>query len=57
MWLTSVTSACERLEWDQAALMVLGDDIVESTGDAMRSLQAVAPKTRVLVLAGDSIKN
>jgi hypothetical protein len=54
IWLTSVASACRRLEWDHAA-MVIVDDIGDTAAESLATLQTAAPNTRVLVLAEDAV--
>ncbi len=57
VWLTSVASACRRLEWGGASMVIL-DNLVEAktTDEDLTALQSAAPGTRVLVLAEDAVR-
>jgi DNA-binding NtrC family response regulator len=57
VWLTSVASACHRLEWCSAALIIL-DNRVEArvTADALDELHSAARRTRVVLLGEDAAR-
>jgi DNA-binding NarL/FixJ family response regulator len=57
VWLTSVATACHRLEWCSAALVIL-DNRVEAqvTPDALESLHSAASRTRVVRIGEDAVR-
>jgi DNA-binding NarL/FixJ family response regulator len=57
VWMTTVASACHRLEWCSAALVIL-DNRVEAqiAPDAMEALRSAAPRTRVVRIGEDAVR-
>src|SRR3954468_17495950 len=57
VWLTSVASACHRLEWCSVALVIL-DNRVEAqlSTDALDALHSAAPHTRVVRIGEDAVR-
>ena len=55
IWLTSVASACQRLSWGKAMMVILDNTphTAATTADDLKALRSASPDTRVLVLAGD----
>ena len=53
VWLPTVASACRRLEWEHADMVVV-DDAIASTDEVIEALHAAAPEAEVRRLAGGS---
>lgn len=57
VWLTSVESALRRLAWTTAEMVIVDEFAGPGVGiDALAELQTASPKTRVLVLAEDTVQ-
>lgn len=57
VWMTSVASACHRLEWCSAALVILDNRVEAQIGpDALETLHSAAPRTRVVRIGEDAVR-
>lgn len=54
IWLTSVASACRRLEWTGSAMVILDHHIEAQTTEAeMAKLQSAAPGAGMMIVTKD----
>ena len=56
IWLPTVASACRRLEWEHADMVVV-DEAIASTDEVIDTLHAAAPEADVRRLAGGSAES
>ncbi|MFA6960262.1 MAG: hypothetical protein WC205_05895 [Opitutaceae bacterium] len=53
VWVPSVASACRRLEWAHASMIILDND-GETNDDAVNALHTADPDAQLMLLAGGS---